>query len=194
MLDAILGSIGSIGSSLIGASAQDRANTANITSAREQMAFQGKMSNTSYQRATADMRAAGINPMLAYMKGGADSPSGAAGSSQGFTPENPLAAVITTSLAAKQNESLLKTNESQIMKNIQDTATSAAAAKKISAETTMISKGVPRADLQNKVEKYLIKKLNDFSNTSGKDAYNNAKEAIDKEYHYEKTYNPNHGY
>ena len=50
--------------------------------AREQMQFQEQMSNTAYQRATTDMQKAGINPMLAYMKGGADSAPGAMGTAE----------------------------------------------------------------------------------------------------------------
>lgn len=47
--------------------------------ADKQMKFQERMSGTSYQRATADMIKAGLNPMLAYTQGGASTPSGAMG-------------------------------------------------------------------------------------------------------------------
>ncbi len=52
-------------------------NVAQRAESREQMAFQERMSSTAYQRAVEDMRLAGINPMLAYMQGGASSPGGA---------------------------------------------------------------------------------------------------------------------
>lgn len=64
------------------ANQQSKAMDFNDYQGNKNREFQEQMSNTAYQRATADMKAAGINPMLAVMKGGADTPNGSAASIQ----------------------------------------------------------------------------------------------------------------
>lgn len=79
--------------------------------AKRQMAFQANMSNTAVQRQMADLRAAGINPILAGKYGGASTPSGST-----YTPSNIGAAAMQgyqQYSSAKQMQAQAKSTEVQ---------------------------------------------------------------------------------
>lgn len=141
--------IGAIGAATLGgvfsALGARQQNREARRAAQTQMSFQERMANTRYQRTMADMRAAGLNPILAYQQGGGPVPGGSS-----YTPVNiggaaatgmqQVAQAATAPQSAQTQRRLAKVKErevsrqerleeSQIGKNLADAqnATSAAA-------------------------------------------------------------------
>lgn len=129
---------GSIGGSMSSAQGQREANATNIEQAREQMAFQERMSNTAHQRQVADLRAAGLNPILSA-NSGASSPQGAAA-----RVENPSA--HSSDLLASVGPQLMQMRmaDAQISNVEADTL-------RTKADTLRISKDIPKSEAFNEI-------------------------------------------
>lgn len=129
MWEAIVGALGGA-MDVIG---QTRANRDNKDMAYQQMNFQRDMSNTSYQRAVADMQAAGLNPMLAYSQGGASTPSGASSTSQPVEYGKMLSSAMQMrALEAGIDKTAAETDQAKA-----NTAAAALMADQIKAETRL---------------------------------------------------------
>lgn len=112
---SVFGPVGTaVGAGLGGYLEQDQANSYNSAQASRQMDFQSQMRSTSYQTAMADMRAAGLNPMLAFSQGGASVPAGAMASYASVEPASSAQAALAQSSKVPDEIELLRANTGNV--------------------------------------------------------------------------------
>ncbi len=122
------------------------ANRKRSQEAQKDRNFQERMSSTSWQRGKADMERAGINPALAYSRGGASSPGGAMAG-----VENITEGAVTSAMQAKRMQADLKLIQQQTQTSYYTGQAQAAAARKGQAEAHRAVQLEMNDEVQNRI-------------------------------------------
>lgn len=124
---------------------QSQTNAANAAEAQKNRDFQHQETSTSWQRGVTDMKAAGLNPMLAYSQGGASSGGGAQA-----TMGNSLGAGVSTAIQAATtkaqiDQAVAQTSQAEANANLQR-----AQARNIDVQT--INEGIKTGTYKSEAE------------------------------------------
>ena len=155
----------SLFSGFLGQRGQSAANAANARLAHQQMQFQERMSNTSYQRQVKDMMAAGINPMLSAKMGGSSTPSGQTAVMQNTAKAGIEGAMMVANLRNMQATARRTNAEAKVIEGTgmdraySEIGQNVANSKRLIADTERIFADVNRIQGETNKIDFLIKQI-----------------------------------
>lgn len=132
--------IGAIGGGLLSFIGGEDANAQSQANAEAQMAFQERMYGERYQMQMADMKAAGLNPMLSYMQAPPGSPSGAMAPVQ-----NALGQGVNSAMAGAQVGPAIDQMRALTDKTQADSEVSKAQARNVDVDSLLKQALIPKA-------------------------------------------------
>lgn len=155
MIPALIGGLLSAGAGVLSWYGQREANKRNEQMAREQMAFQERMSSSAAQRSVKDYEAAGLNPALAYDRP-ASSPAGSLSRGEDAIGKGVASAQSAKALrqsleiARQQSQADLELKQSQVARNAAEGATAIVQGDLLQAQRRLADVQIPVIQQQMK--------------------------------------------